>query len=115
VTPRRVPWGAGASLALCAWMGATTPTLACSRHERSEELAGPKSYHAVGVIKSFGPGRTFVNIAHEDIPGYMKAMVMAFEPQRPGELDGLSQNDRVEFDFVETEDARRVLTRIAKR
>lgn len=26
-----------------------------------------------GVIKSFGPGRAYVNIAHDDIAGYMKA------------------------------------------
>jgi hypothetical protein len=61
------------------------------------------------------PGRTFVNIAHEDIAGYMKAMVMSFEPRRPGQLDGLSPQDRVDFDFVETEDAWRVLIRIDER
>jgi protein SCO1/2 len=77
--------------------------------------AAPKSYHAVGVLQSFGPGRGFVNIAHEDIPGYMRAMTMSFEPQRPGQLDGLAEKDRVAFDFAETEDARRVLTRIERR
>ena len=82
---------------------------------RLAELAGPTSYHATGVIKSFGPGRAFVNIAHDDIPGYMKAMTMSFEPQRPGMLDGLSEKDHVAFDFFESEDARRVLTRIDKR
>jgi protein SCO1/2 len=80
-----------------------------------ERLAGPKTYHAAGVIKSFGPSRAFVNIAHEDIPGYMQAMTMSFEPQRPGLLDGLAEQDRVAFDFMETEDARRVLTRIDRR
>lgn len=76
---------------------------------------GPKVHHAVGVIKSFGPARAFVNIAHEDIPGYMMAMTMSFEPGSPGQLDGLREGDRVEFDFIETPDARRSLTRIAKR
>lgn len=94
---------------------AATPSLACSKRGEPQQVAGPKTYHAVGVIKSFGPGRTFVNIAHEDIPGYMQAMTMSFEPQRPGQLDGLSEQDRVVFDFMETEDARRVLTRIDKR
>jgi len=86
-----------------------------SSHEGAQQAPGPKSYHAVGVVKSFGPGRAFVNISHEDIPGYMQAMTMSFEPQRAGQLDGLAERDRVEFDFVETEDARRVLTRIGER
>ena len=95
--------------------GPASPTLACSKHAEQQPLAAPKSYHAVGVIRSFGPGRAFVNIAHEDIPGYMQAMTMSFEPQRAGQLDGFAEQDRVAFDFMETEDARRVLTRIDKR
>ncbi len=89
--------------------------LACSKGGAKQEVAAAPTYHAVGVVKSFGPGRAYVNISHEDIPGYMKAMTMSFEPQRPGQLDALSERDRVDFDFVETEDARRVLTRIDKR
>lgn len=80
---------------------------------RLSEQAGPKTYHATGVIQSFGPGKAFVNIAHDDIPGYMKAMTMSFEPQRPDMLDGLAVHTRVAIDFIETNDARRVLTRIA--
>ena len=78
------------------------------------QLAGPATYHATGVIQSFGPNRDFVNIAHRDIPGYIKAMTMSFESQRHEMLGGLSPNDRVSFDFIETSDARRVLTRIDK-
>ncbi len=89
--------------------------LADLRQAAASAPAGPKTYHAIGIIKSFGPARSYVNIAHEDIPGYMPAMTMAFEPERPGQLDGLSERDRVAFDFVETADARRVLTRIDRR
>jgi Cu/Ag efflux protein CusF len=39
---------------------------------------------------------------------------MTFEPQRAGQLDGLSEGDHVAFEFVETDDARRVLTRIER-
>jgi Cu/Ag efflux protein CusF len=74
-----------------------------------------KTYHAVGVVRSFGPSRSFVNIAHESIPGYMAAMTMSFEPKNPGQLDGLAERDPVQFDFVETADARRVLVQITKR
>jgi Cu/Ag efflux protein CusF len=71
------------------------------------------AYAAKGVVKSFGPDRAFVNIAHEEIPGYMAAMTMSFEPERPAQLAGLSVGDRVGFRFVETPDARRVLLSIA--
>ncbi|MGA7122770.1 MAG: copper-binding protein [Polyangiaceae bacterium] len=103
-----------ASFVLSTLVAAAIPTLACAR-PGGPGLAGPTVYHAAGVIKSFGPGRAFVNIAHDDIPGYMNAMTMSFEAQRPGDLDGFSERDRIEFEFQETEDARRVLTRIAKR
>jgi Cu(I)/Ag(I) efflux system periplasmic protein CusF len=108
-------WAATYASFLCAIVGAATPTIACSKRDESPELHGPRTYHAVGIVRSFGPGRAFVNIAHEDIAGYMKAMTMSFEPQRPGQLDGFVELDRVDFDFIETEDARRVLTRIGKR
>jgi Cu(I)/Ag(I) efflux system protein CusF len=107
--------GGQAPLVLVALLSATTPMAACSRRGNAQERVGAKSYHAVGIVKAFGPGRAFVNIAHEDIAGYMKAMVMSFELHHPGQLDGLSPQDHVDFDFVETEDARRVLTRIDKR
>ena len=103
-----------ASFVLSNLVAATIPALACSRHE-VPSLAGPTNYQAGGVIKSFGPGRAFVNISHEDIPGYMKAMTMSFEPERSDQLDGLSEGDHVDFAFMETPDARRVLTRIVKR
>ncbi|WP_437654773.1 copper-binding protein [Sorangium sp. So ce1182] len=67
-----------------------------------------------GAVRSLGPGRAYANIAHDDIPGYMSAMTMSFEPQSPALLDGIEVGDRIAFDFVETEDARRVLTRVEK-
>ncbi len=70
-------------------------------------------YAARGTVKSFGKARRYVNIAHDDIPGYMAAMTMAFHPTTPAQLDGLDVGDRVEFAFVERGD-RRVLEYIRK-
>lgn len=89
--------------------------VAAPQRAATDRRADPKVYRATGTIKSFGPGRTYVNIAHEDIPGYMAAMVMSFWSQRAGQLDALAVGDRVEFEFTETEDARRVLASIRKR
>lgn len=74
----------------------------------------PKIWHATGAVRTFGPSREWVGIAHDDIPGYMAAMTMSFHPQAPSQLDGLAAGDRIAFDFYESEDARRILTRIEK-
>ncbi|WP_437942320.1 copper-binding protein [Sorangium sp. So ce341] len=89
----------------------TSLTLSCSK----ASTAAPRVHHATGAVRSLGPGRAYVNIAHDDIPGYMSAMTMSFEPQSPSQLDGIEVGDRIAFDFYETEDARRVLTRVEKR
>ncbi|AUX41264.1 uncharacterized protein SOCE26_026740 [Sorangium cellulosum] len=89
----------------------TSLTGSCSK----TSTAAPRVHHATGAVRSLGPGRAYANIAHDDIPGYMSAMTMSFEPQRPAQLDGIEVGDRIAFDFYETEDARRVLTRVEKR
>jgi Cu/Ag efflux protein CusF len=76
---------------------------------------GAKAYRATGVIRSFGRDRAWLNIAHDAIPGYMGAMTMSFWPERKDQLDGLMVGDVVEFEFTETEDARRLLSSIHKR
>ncbi len=95
--------------------GASAPAIAAPERAANWRRADPKTYHATGTIKAFGPGRAYVNIAHEEIPGYMGAMTMSFWPQRAEQLEGLSTGDHVEFEFTETEDARRVLSSIRKR
>ena len=75
-------------------------------------VQGARSYRATGTIKSFGPGRRYVNIAHDEIAGYMMPMTMSFEPKVSTQLDGLSEGMRVEFVFLDTEDHRRVIESI---
>lgn len=76
---------------------------------------GAGGYDAKGVIKSFGPNRAFVNIAHEDIPGFMGAMTMDFEPRSKEQLEKLSVNDSVEFHFTETTEGKRLIDSIKKK
>ncbi len=66
-----------------------------------------------GKIKEIREGSVVV-IAHEEIPGYMRAMTMAFEVESKKLLEGLAAGDRVAFTFVERDDNRRVIVRIAK-
>ncbi len=76
--------------------------------------AGSEQYQAHGVVRSFGPKRAYVNIAHEKIPGYMEAMTMSFEPRRPEQLSGIDVGAKVSFTFTATEDGHRLLDAIAK-
>ena len=81
----------------------------CTRKATAEA----KSYTTKGQIKSFGPDKKFVNIKHDDIPGYMLSMTMSFEPKAPAQLDGLAAGDKVGFSFTD-DDGRRVITEIKK-
>jgi len=94
-------------------LGAATAAAGVASCTRAS-AAAPQVWHARGTLRGFGPSRGYVNIAHEEIPGYMGAMTMSFEPQKPSQLDGLAVGDRIAFDFFESEDARRILTRIEK-
>ncbi len=82
----------------------------CSR----QSTALPAAHHATGVVRSFGPQRAYVNIAHDDIPGYMSAMTMSFEPASPEQIASLAEKDKVVFDFREDTEGRRILIRIEK-
>jgi Cu/Ag efflux protein CusF len=101
-----------ACLAGCATASTTSP----AHGSPARPLAGDsKDSHATrGVVRGFGPDRVYVNIAHEAIPGFMAAMTMSFEPREPSQLEGLAAGDRVVFAFVEHEDGRRVIERIAR-
>ncbi len=90
--------------------GATSTS--CSKPaDKSEGEA--KVYSTRGILKSFGPDKKYASIAHEDIPGYMSAMTMSFEPQNPAQFDGLNPGDKVEFSF-KPEGGKHILTAIKK-
>ncbi|AKT36118.1 copper-binding protein [Chondromyces crocatus] len=72
-------------------------------------------YTATGMIMSFGPDRAFVNIAHDDIPGYMRAMVMSFKPRDAAQIATFAAGDRVHFRFSVQGDGQRLITSIQKR
>jgi len=54
------------------------------------------SYEVTGVLREKMSGHR-VLIAHEEIPGYMAAMTMAFELAEPAEGSALQAGDRVRF------------------
>lgn len=106
------------ALLLAALPGALWPA-GCSRPAAHDAVAATQdtsaTHEATGVIRSFGPDRAFVRIAHDEIPGYMKAMTMSFEPREASQLAALAEKDAVAFSFTEEPDGRYLLVAIKKR
>lgn len=73
------------------------------------------SCKATRAVESFDPSRAFVNLAHDEIPGFMKAMTMSFHPSTADPLAKLSVGDRVRFELTVTDEGRRVLLWIEER
>ena len=94
---------------------ASASALAQSYRPPLAEACGSETHTARGVVRSFGPERKFVNVAHEKIEGYMMAMTMSFEPRTASQLEGLAVGDTVAFTFTATEDGRRLIDSIAKK
>ena len=94
--------------ALILVVGLASLTLfACKRGDAGGmQPEGQKSYSTTGTVKSFGTSRAYVNILHEDIPGYMKGMTMSFEPRSADQVATLKEGDRVAFRFTDAGDKR---------
>lgn len=92
----------GAGVAI---MSAMTPT--------SSRQAGPTVFSTSGQLKSFGPDKQTVTIAHQAVHGSMGANVMTFDAATPTLFADLQPADRVLFSFIER-DGRRVIQTISK-
>jgi Cu(I)/Ag(I) efflux system periplasmic protein CusF len=86
-----------------------------SQPARTGSTSATATHHARGVIVGFGEGRAFVRIKHEDIPGYMRAMTMPFEPAANISLANFAIGDVVEFGFDESEEGRRIIVTMEKK
>jgi Cu/Ag efflux protein CusF len=67
---------------------------------RQETMARPRlerTWSARGIVRVLAPELNRIFIDHQDIPGLMEAMTMAFEPEDPQMLDGLAPGDLVHF------------------
>ena len=69
-------------------------------------------HRATGTVKSVDAATKLINIAHDDIPGYMSAMVMPFEAASPEQLGTVRKGDKVGFSFTDDGNGRRVLQRL---
>src|SRR5687767_7421946 len=62
-------------------------------------------YAVRGTVERTYPGEPRIQIAHEEIPGYMEPMTMDFTARDPKLFLGLDVGDQVRFDLVVTRES----------
>lgn len=78
---------------------------AAAKRERQKELdaMGAREFLVRGVIQEVKRDGEIAIIDHEEIPGYMKRMIMPFRAKDPAEFSSRKPNDRVSFRLMVTE------------
>ena len=69
-----------------------------------QPLAPPEKLVGRGVVQKVVAGDHRVVIAHDDIPGFMRAMTMSFEVRDPALLAQLTPGERVRFTLEKTQE-----------
>lgn len=85
-----------------AWIGwclaaAGTLLVSCGKPEPEPEA---RRFAVRGVVQEVRDGGKVLVIDHEEIPGYMQAMIMPFRVKVPSEAAGLTPGEEIEFVYV---------------
>ncbi len=72
-------------------------------------------YSAHGTVKSIDPDKKKLSIAHDDIPGFMKAMTMPFVVNDPSMLATIAVGDSVDFSFTDDGSGHLVIDKLVKK
>ena len=86
-------------------------TSACSKSPPSKPDG---SYQTKGVLQRIDLNGLRLVIAHDEIPNYMAAMTMAFEPAESLSIEGIVAGDAIEFSFIPAGNGRFVITSLSK-
>jgi protein SCO1/2 len=74
--------------------------------------AGGDVHEVVGVVQEVDVASQQVVIDHEDIPGFMPAMVMSFDVADPALLEQLQPGQRIRFELQHGEKSFRILSAV---
>lgn len=91
-----------------------TPSTPTSSSAQATATAPAQRYSARGTVRSIDADKSLLWIAHEDIPGYMKAMTMPFMASAALRA-GLRAGDRVEFSFHDDGNGSLIIDTLVKR
>lgn len=97
------------------------PAPACSKSQETSakpaaaaSSAPRQTYSTAGKVRAIGERKDNITIAHEDIPGYMKAMTMMFEVEKPDMIKDINAGDQVTFTFTDRGEGQLFLESISK-
>jgi Cu/Ag efflux protein CusF len=93
----RFLWEMGARLPRPYYFFLLVWALSCRPPAPPEKLVGR------GVVQKVIPADRRVVIAHDDIPGFMRAMTMSFEVRNPALLEKFTPGERVRFTLERTD------------
>jgi len=79
------------------WWGRQVDRLTRDVAEARAAAAGPRDYRATGVVRAVLGDIGALVITHEEIPGYMPAMTMAFRATSPQVYETVAVGDAVRF------------------
>jgi len=84
-----------------AWWGREVGRLkreaSAMRQATDSRTPAQEGWSAQGIVRVVAPEINRIFIDHGAVPGLMEAMTMAFEPEDPRLLNGVSAGDRVRF------------------
>jgi Cu/Ag efflux protein CusF len=88
-------WAGGAGALTFEWLprqagGAISPALA-------EEAEASGTFRGVGVVKAVDPRTGALTVAHDEIKGFMAAMIMMYRVDPASLSAGLRPGDKIEF------------------
>ena len=78
------------------WLALLSLSIACQRQAESP----PRRYHLKGTIVRVDRGNAQLVVNHEEIPGFMAAMTMAYAVPDSRALANLSPGDEIIADVV---------------
>jgi Cu/Ag efflux protein CusF len=96
--------GAGFLLSSLWWgreVGRLQHEIAAAKQTVNAPPSSDRRWSAEGIVRVVAPEINRIFIDHGEIPGLMEAMTMAFEPEDPTLLNGLSAGDHVRFTLQE--------------
>lgn len=101
-------------LVLLAALSASSTAMCAKSGGERPAGAQAASYTTNGVVKSIDTAQKGILIAHEDIPGYMKAMTMLFDLRDVEQVKGIAAGDKVTFTFSDENNGKLVIQAIRK-
>ncbi len=67
--------------------------------------SNPERHSTVGIIDDIRGGGKWIEITHQDFPGFMEGMTMTFEAADPKLAAGLAPGDTVQFTITKKDDS----------